>query len=258
LILHGFSYLYEFTYNLIPPKKKRRGKARPKTSKSSFNENAITTVRARSVHNVAYSTTAATAVFNEQNLTISTLGSRVVAIADTFEYWRLVHFRSYGFTKAGVINTVTTSITTCDGYIHGMAFTPLTSANYTAPTTLAQFVDFPEMKLDCALRKVALSVTRNGLIGSLPTKWLGTQTNFSADIQSAGTLTVYLETPPVVSTVNGPAQFDYINEYVIEFKGPIDGAINPSLTNPRGIRLISPEEKKSEEKEGFVFVQGDK
>lgn len=234
--------LPSFLTFLIPRKNKRRGKARPKTSRS-FNENAITTIRARSVHNVAYSTTAATAILNEQNLTISTLGSRVVAIADTFMYWRLVSFRIFGFTKAGTVNTVTTTNTTCDAYIHGIAFTPLTSANYTAPTTLAQFVDFPEMKLDCALRPLKLSVSRNGLIGSQPTKWLGTQANFSADIQSAGTVTAYLETPPVLSTVNGPAQFDYVNEYVIEFKGPIDGSINPSLSNPKGIRPMTDEEK---------------
>lgn len=202
----------------------------------AVNENAVTVVVARSIHNVAYSTSAATPVFNEQNLVISTMGSRVVAIADTFMYWRLVRLKSYGFTKAGTVNTVTTSTTTNDGYIHGLAFTPLTSVNYTAPTTFAQFVDFPEMQVDCALRRVGFSVGRGGLIGSQPTKWLGTQTNFSTDIQSAGTITVYLETPPVVSTVNGPAQFDYINEYVIEFKGPIDGGINPSLSNPMGVR----------------------
>ncbi len=215
----------------------KRNRNRNKKSSRGFNENAVTVVRARSIHNVAYSTTAATVVINEQNLTISTLGSRVVAIADTFMYWRLVRLRSYGFTKSGVVNTVTTATTTCDPYIHGIAFTPLTSVNYTAPTTLAQFVDFPESQIDCGLRKVGFKVDRSGLIGSQPTKWLGTQSNFSSDIQSAGTITVYLETPAVVSTVNGPAQFDYVNEYVIEFKGPIDGAINPSLSNPRGIRL---------------------
>jgi len=122
-------------------------------------------------------------------------------------------------------------------YGHGVAFTPISTANYTAPTTLAQFCDFPEYQINNGYHVCKLSVGQKGTIGALPFKWLTTNTTSSADLQSAGTVTFYNLSGTIADAVAVGQQFTFM-DLSLEFKEPIDTTISLDADHPRGIREV--------------------
>ncbi len=201
-----------------------RGGSRGGSGGSLRDQNAITRVPARFLISAAVSGSGGTATVTETNLTIANLGDRIVNIADTFVYWRMVKLRYTQFIQSG--GTSTSTSTVGESYLHASGFIPLSNANYTAPTTITQIVDFPEYSQRNGIQLVRWSVGKNGLIGSMMTKWLTVNTTSDSDVQSAGTITTVSATTfadaGLTATLRGLVEFE------LEFKGPIDTALVPS------------------------------
>lgn len=210
------------------PARNRQG-SRGGLGVSLRDQNKITRVTGRLVTGANMSATAMTTTITEINLTVANLGDRVVNIADTFLYWRLVKFNYYQDVQAG--QYAVTTKTLAESYLHAACFMPMSNANYAAPTTINQSVDFPEFKQANGLRQVRLSVGRSGTIGSMMTKWLTVNTTSDSDAQSAGTLT--LISVPAVADPDTVAAVRGIFSFEIEFKEPIDTALVPSRSRTK-------------------------
>jgi len=219
---------------LIPKNKKRRPRRSGKRSSggsSLSNQNSITKFTGRAYATLSYSTASDALTISEVNLLATNLGDRAAAMADMFMYWRMVKLRIKAFVKTGrYVLTAATSNAQSLAETHslGIAFVPISNADYTAPTTISQMIDFPEFKFSSGRNPVSLHVGRNGLIGSMMTKWLSTNNTVDGVLQSAGTATFFLVSPIGDTAANASiAQIMY--EFDLEFKTPTDTATLPSL-----------------------------
>jgi len=207
------------------PRQKNSGRKTRGVRQHMIRENRTVPAEGRVYYSTSVSQVVGTLTITEINLTVSQLGDRLLNIADTYAYWRLVGLRVDQILQAGYSGL---STPTSDHYIHGVTFIPQASGNYTAPTTLAQLVDFPEFSQGNGLQTVRISVGRQGLINSQPSKWLSTGTAGDTQILSAGVVTLFSACgSPADTTANGILRT--VISFSVEFKGPIDGTLNPAL-----------------------------
>jgi len=194
-------------------------------------QNRVTRVTGRQIVNTGVATAAGTVTVTEYNFTIAALGDRIIAIGDTFMYWRMVRMHYYQDVQVGVFTSGVATPALAESYSHAAAFIPMSNSNYVAPTTLVQIVDFPEFQQGNGLRRVALQVANAGLIGSMMMKWLTVNTTSDSDAQSAGTLTVVSisgsQTDATAASIRGVLEFD------VEFREPIDTALVPMSNSQR-------------------------
>lgn len=222
------------------PRRRKHGKGkRPQgLSKMLSDQNKITKVVGRAFGQGPTSVSTSTTIA-EFSLTVANLGSRIVAIADTFQYWRMVKLR---------VRQVLTVLSTLT--FHAVAFTPIANADFTIATTLPQMVDFPEFAMGGPLcnNYISISVGRAGLIGSLPTKWLETNANEAAVFQSVGTISSAI----IAQGTDVGSKTNLLIEFELEFRGPIDTALNPlsgmSVIFPKDYVAEFKEDKKEEKK----------
>jgi len=174
------------------------------------------------------SATSNTETFTENNLTISQLGDRLMNMADLFTDFRLTHLKVIQVLQSGVVGSSSTQGTS---YGHAIAFTPTAAADYTAATTVDQLCDFPHFKYGTGGMKISFSVGPEGLWQSRETPWLSTGTVTSATLLSSGVVVLYsipaTADTGIVARLRTELQFD------VEFRGPIDGAINPAILRDR-------------------------
>lgn len=150
----------------------------------------------------------------EENLVISNLGARIIAIADCYQYWRMIKLR------AKQILLPSTSFTW-----HALGFIPISNADFTAAAAFNTMVDFPHFTQGTQQNTCTINVNKEGLLGSIPEKWLETNINEAAVYSSAGTLTMAIQSSNTDATSSTRC---YI-EFELQFKTPIDPALNPMI-----------------------------
>jgi len=182
-------------------------------SKSLSSQDQTITVfgRAWSIGPTAAGTTFTIA---ESNLIIANLGARVIAIADCYQYWRMIKL------KIHQILLPSTSFTW-----HGLGFIPVSQADFTAATAFNTMVDFPHFVQHTQQNDCVITVDRNGLLGSIPEKWLETNQNEANVYSSAGTITSAIQS----SNTDTTSSIRFYIEFELQFKTPIDPALNPMI-----------------------------
>jgi hypothetical protein len=183
--------------------------------------NNVTVIPARIIlgASAAVSTTALSVA--ELNLSIANCGNRIIDAGDIFAYFRIRKLHVYSF--AYPLGTDTSSAAfSC---FHSIAFTPLPNTSYTAPTTIAQMVDFPEFAYGTNRQRLSFSVGPEGLYQTTPTHWYECGTQGSSQFLSAGTITLSVNnTISASGTTSGASA---VIEAEFEFKEPIDTALIP-------------------------------
>jgi len=179
------------------------------------------------------SATANTETFSENNLTISQLGDRLMNMADLFSDFRVTHLKVTQVVQAGIAGSTATPGTS---YGHAIAFTPTAAADYTAATTVDQLCDFPHFSYGNGFMKISLTVGPSGLWRSRETPWLSTGTVTSATLLSSGVVILYSVSSIADSGLTARLRTEL--KFNVQFRGPIDGAINPSVLRNRFTRLM--------------------
>jgi len=154
----------------------------------------------------------------ETTLQIANLGARVIDFGDMFTEWRLesLNMESFGYTANASGNI--------DNFVqHGMAVIGSDPSAFVTPTSYATLVDFPAFAVGNCYDRVCLKVGPRELIGSAPTKWFNTSTNFSPYI--AGTIEWFIQNI-IASTVMTSIQQLWISGEVT-MRAPIDPALVP-------------------------------
>lgn len=248
------------------PRRRRQRGAPRQSNRPNDGANTIFRCMGRAFSTTNASASANTQTLTENNLTISLLGDRLLALGDVFAEFRIVQMKVRQVFQMGANTTAATAGygTNGDTCYHSLAFVPAASADFTTATTYAQLVDFPEFAFDNALRPITIRVGRSGLIGSQMSKWLSTGTNTNASLLSAGVVVTGSVTGPVADTsLVGRLRTEYI--FHVEFRTPIDGSINPMYKPLRlmqslsespmkglGKERISPDEEKKEKPKDTV------
>jgi hypothetical protein len=207
----------------MPPKQQKR-----RVNRRNVNQqNAITRVQGAVVYVSSVANTN-NFVLTEVNLQISSLGARVIQIADCFQHWRMVNLS---------VHAMAASTTGLCSYC--VAYCPIPTGNFTAATNFATLADFPEYDIGVTFTPARLRVNRAGLLGSIPSKWLETNTTDSPLHYSAGTYSVGLisATTDTTSNIISSLRFE------LEFRTPIDPALNPLFPLLRRPKNNPPKDK---------------
>jgi hypothetical protein len=160
---------------------------------------------------------------NEVSLSIANLGDRIIDAGDIYSLWRLRSLRAYcyGFNSVGTV-----AATISPGYMeHGIAFTPVNSGDFTAPTTLQHLWDMPKFHVSSEQFMGRMNISTAEFNGSSLTHWYSTATQGSSEFQYAGTF--YTFASANFATTSITATVRCIIEGVAEFKEPIDVALIP-------------------------------
>lgn len=216
-------------------KKNNNKKSQPKGSGSTF-INQTVKERGRLATTVAISATANTYVLNEIGLSLNNFGSRATVLQDVFSEWKINSLTINMASAASVVNTATQAVSYYGNALGGVYFTPLVPSEYTAPTTFAQTVDFPNFAWGTSANRIHLHVNRSSITTLTP--WLltnvtGTTDSFPSVSGSLGFWTLSGGTSSIAGS------FTIVVDYVLEFKGPVDPAVLP-MVRSRILRLVKP------------------
>lgn len=229
---------------------RRKNKKTRKNGKNQISPTLLTHqgVGSTKVTGRYYSRFTASAVANtftitELPLRLGSFGSRVNSMFDLYEYWRLDRLRATAIPTGTTANLCTFM----------MGWIPLPLSEFTTATGVANFIDFPEVRLFSPTVTVPQVIRVNNRDTATQGKWLYTNTNNTDVVFDAG---VFMTAALTGNTTNSP-YFDFYIEFEITFKGPIDPSLNP-LSPEHGI-MIGPGvrekfEASSEEKKGVVIV----
>jgi len=174
-----------------------------------------------------------TTTISETDYQISTLGSRAVAFGDLFSYWRCVGLNYVARSSAAL--KMTSDLTLRGQNTWFVAFPLLPKSTFTAPTTIAQFVDFPHLNwnIDCGTIKV--NIGRKELLSGMPYQWL--KTTNTGSIPDDELIQFCHETANLtISAVDVSSILVEVITLDLEFAGAMDPALNPrvpSYLHPR-------------------------
>lgn len=168
--------------------------------------------------------TANALTFVETDYSIANLGSRAVAFGDLFSFYRIVGIHY----KGSMSSSMNTTQNQYNNNVWYVAFPLLPKSTFTAPTTIAQFCDFPYLVWDTDLHSIKKSIGRKALLESMPYKWLKTtQTGSIPDDEYIQFCHEICNLSLLTSTT--ASQLMEIFEIEIEFSGAMDPALNPLL-----------------------------
>jgi len=218
-----YFYFVFYTIAFMPRRKKGKKQKSGKTSGGST-FNSVTKVPFRHIVLTSGTSGSTTALVYEVSLNVASLGDRIIDLGDTFAYFRISSLRVTAHVNPLIASSTTTS-TSPDDVNHAVGFIPLPPGNYTAPTALAQCVDFPEFRVASGRKSVSFSVGPSGLYHTTPTKWYACGTQGSAEFITAGTITGLIQN--TIATAVTQYQQVLVISGVAEFKEPIDTALIP-------------------------------
>jgi len=194
------------------------------------------------------STTAATFSLFQDEIQVSFLGLRGVAMGDLFLYYRVVGLRITVVPHGMVITGGNLVTQGCD-WVICCAFTPKDA--FTAPTTnFTNMIDFPHFRLflDYPVKPFEFYIGREELLSSMPYEWLKTTSTGVTEDENYKQLTIMTASLPLFnSTSSGtPSSIHLIYDFEVEFRGDVSPALIPfkRLHRPQS----KPPQKKDDEK----------
>lgn len=208
----------------MPKGKNRKGKTK---GGSSGKSSGVTRQSFRFYTTVGKVNTANTVVISEIPMTLAQFGSRAISFADMFAEWRMLGLRATGIATTDVQTTATQAVSFYGSEQHGVCYSQLTLAEYTAPSTMPHLVDFPNFSWAPSWKPVHLTLRSRDLVMDSPFKWLLTNTTGTTEssLTSGGTLTIFTLSGPAGNTITVFSRF--VVEVDVEFKGPLDTAMLP-------------------------------
>jgi len=184
--------------------------------------------------------------FSETDLVVANLGARIVAIAPTYEYFRIARLHVYAFSAFGAtVHDGSSKV----GLINGsqaIAFVNSDLPRTGTPTTFAQLSQYEKFQEGGPYSKLAFRCGPDQLYQSTPTKWYDTTATGTTQTQSAGV--VFLGTTNEISSGSMPTLLAII-EGVVEFRGMITPALayDPTALSNRGKRVVCEVEEDSDD-----------
>lgn len=232
------------------PKKKTfkvKGKSGGSGGSNSSYQNQTCVERGRFTSSLTSSGTANTYTNARFGLALSNFGSRAIDFGDIFAEWKLTHLKAHLVIDPAISVTATQAVSYVGAGIHGAWFTPLTTAEYTLPTTFSQTIDFPIFGWGSFGQALHLNVAKKDI--TTPSKWLLCNSTGQTDLTlyqagSAGTFSISAQNNAVAAL-----QFS-VWDFTIEFKSPTDAALLPMY---RGLRFVHPSLRIKEKKQSYDF-----
>lgn len=218
-----------------------------KRSKQKDPDQAVFNTTFRFNGTAAASNTALTPTITVLDYAPSAWGARGVAFADLYQKYRIVGFRArFHMHPAIQLSTVATQTYglwmpgNCSWYA-GVYYGP--SSTFTAPTTVANFLDFPHLtwRNDNHPGTMSLRVTRGDLKKHMKQPWL--QTVLTGETNPDFTQICFMVLSLPRNGTSSAAAIDWIIDLDVEFTGSVDPALIPKIMFERYLSYDEEEKK---------------
>ena len=207
-------------------------------NKSLQNKDRIVRVPFRVVATSVFSKTAATILVTELELKPANMGSRVVALAPCFEYFRIVRLDVDQFTDYGGVTHYDSDILNVTlGHLegsHAVSFEPSDASRTGVPTGLNEMAQSAQFLAGGIRDRIGFRVRKKDLLGT-PLKWWNTaSTGASTDALVQGIVWTYTKNNNTNDSTN-PASANCIVSGIVEFKGMIAPTLASHMSDEKSV-----------------------
>jgi len=192
-----------------------------------FDDQRITRIGIRVVALGNASATIGTVTNTEIDLSPPNWGARGVAFADLYQKYRIVGLMVRARMHPGFSTTVQQALWMAGNTSWYMAIYYGPKSTFTAPTTVANFIDFPHLVFanDAPPGKLSMKVSREDLMAHINQDWLQTAATGETDPETIQLCLEILSIP--FSGMTQAAQLEIVIDLDIEFTGSVDPALIP-------------------------------